>query len=68
MQEVVFGEKQVVGALASAWHFGKAMDLIASRRINPAGIISREYQFSETPEALETAHTRRDLCKLMIKH
>lgn len=68
IQEVVFGEKVVVGALASAWQFGKAMDLITSRRINPAGIISREYAFEEAAEALATAHTHRELCKLMIKH
>jgi 2-desacetyl-2-hydroxyethyl bacteriochlorophyllide A dehydrogenase len=67
MQEVVFGEKQVVGALASAWQFGKALDLISSRRLNPAGIISREYAFDEAAEALATAHTDRTLCKLMIK-
>ncbi len=68
LTEAVFGEKQLTGALASVWHFGKTLDLIANHRVNPAGIISREYAFDETPEALRTAHEQRDLCKLMIRH
>ena len=68
MEEVVFGEKQVVGALASAWHFGKSISLITSRRIDPAGIIGCENCFDEAAEAMHTAHTDRSLCKLMIRY
>jgi 2-desacetyl-2-hydroxyethyl bacteriochlorophyllide A dehydrogenase len=68
MKEVVFGEKQLVGAMASVWQFGKALDLIVNKRVNPAGIIAREYPFEQTPDALKQAHERRELCKLMIKH
>jgi L-iditol 2-dehydrogenase len=68
LKEVVFGEKQLVGAMASVWQFGRALDLIVNKRLNPAGIIAREYSFAQTPEALEQAHKRRELCKLMINH
>lgn len=68
LKEVVFGEKQVTGAMASVWQFGRALDLIQNHRVNPAGIIAREYSFEEAPEALRTAHEETELCKLMIRH
>jgi len=33
--ELVFGEKHVVGSLASAWQFERAIELIASGRLRP---------------------------------
>jgi len=68
VDEIVLGEKRVVGAVASAWHFGTALALIVDRRVNPDGAISRDYAFADTPDALRAAHERRDMCKLMIRH
>jgi threonine dehydrogenase-like Zn-dependent dehydrogenase len=68
MQEVVFGEKQVVGALASAWHFGRSLNLISSGRIDPAAKIEKEYRNEDAAKAMHQAHTDTSLCKLMIGH
>jgi threonine dehydrogenase-like Zn-dependent dehydrogenase len=66
--ELVFGEKHVVGSLASAWQFERTMDLIASGRVKPQLMFGATYAFADVPAALEAAHTRRDLGKIVIDH
>lgn len=66
--EVVFGEKHVVGSLASAWQFERTIDLIASRQVHPELVVGATYAFADLPAALEAARTRRDLGKIVIDH
>jgi threonine dehydrogenase-like Zn-dependent dehydrogenase len=66
--ELVFGEKHVVGSLASAWQFERTMELIASGRVTPSLMVGATFGFEEVPAALAAAQTRRDLGKIVIDH
>jgi 2-desacetyl-2-hydroxyethyl bacteriochlorophyllide A dehydrogenase len=66
--ELVFGEKRVVGSLASAWQFERAIDLIASGRLRPRLMVDTPRPFAELPSALADARDRRDLGKLVVAH
>jgi len=66
--ELVFGEKHVVGSLASAWQFERTIDLIAAGRVQPALMLGATFAFDAVPLALEAAQTRRDLGKVVIDH
>jgi 2-desacetyl-2-hydroxyethyl bacteriochlorophyllide A dehydrogenase len=66
--ELVFGEKHVVGSLASAWQFERTMELIAAGRVTPSLMVGGTFGFEEVPAALAAAQTRRDLGKIVIDH
>jgi threonine dehydrogenase-like Zn-dependent dehydrogenase len=66
--ELVFGEKQVAGSLASAWQFGRTVALVASGRITPSTVVGAVRPFEEVPRALAEAQHRRDLCKIVVDH
>lgn len=66
--ELVFGEKQVVGSLASAWQFERTIDLIVGGRVRPRLIVDAIRPFSELPAALRDARERPDLCKIVVQH
>jgi 2-desacetyl-2-hydroxyethyl bacteriochlorophyllide A dehydrogenase len=68
LTELVFGEKQLLGSLASAWQFGRTVALVASGRIAPSRVVSAVRPFAELPQALADAQSRRDLCKIVIDH
>ena len=65
---IVFGEKRIVGSLASAWQFGRTIDLIASGRIHPSLMVDAVRPFPELVNALEEARSRPDVCKAVIDH
>jgi len=68
LTEVVFGEKHVVGSLASAWQFERAIDLIAAGRLQPKLMVDTPRAFDALPLALADARDRRDLGKLVVAH
>lgn len=68
LSDIVFGQKRIIGALASAWHFGRTIDLIASAQIHPSLIVDAVREFPNLTEALAEAQTRPDLCKIVIDH
>jgi L-iditol 2-dehydrogenase len=65
---VVFGEKRVRGALASAWQFERALALIAAGRVHPRLMVDAPRPFLDLPSALEDLRTRPDLCKIVLDH
>jgi L-iditol 2-dehydrogenase len=66
--ELVFGEKHVVGSLASAWQFERAIELIASGRLRPRLMVDQLRAFEALPAALADARDRRDLGKIVVAH
>jgi threonine dehydrogenase-like Zn-dependent dehydrogenase len=66
--DLVFGEKHVLGSLASAWQFERTIALIAAGRIRPSLVVDAVRPFEELPGALADARERRDLCKIVIDH
>jgi len=66
--ELVFGEKRVVGSLASAWQFERAIELVAGGRLQPRLMVDRPRAFDALPEALADARDRRDLGKIVVAH
>jgi threonine dehydrogenase-like Zn-dependent dehydrogenase len=68
ISDLVFGEKHVVGSLASAWQFERAIELVATGRVRPGLMVGATYAFEDVPAALEAARARRDLGKIVIDH
>jgi threonine dehydrogenase-like Zn-dependent dehydrogenase len=68
LTEVVFGEKRVVGSLASAWQFERAIDLIVSGRLQPRLMVGAIRAFEDLRAALADARDRRDLGKIVVAH
>jgi 2-desacetyl-2-hydroxyethyl bacteriochlorophyllide A dehydrogenase len=66
--ELVFGEKHVVGSLASAWQFERAIQLIADGKLRPRLIVEEPRAFNALPAALADARDRRDLGKIVVAH
>jgi threonine dehydrogenase-like Zn-dependent dehydrogenase len=66
--ELVFGEKLVVGSLASAWQFERAIELISSGRLQPRLMVDAPRPFDTLPSALADARDRRDLGKIVVAH
>jgi len=66
--ELVFGEKHVVGSLASAWQFERAIELIAGGRLRPRLMAEQPRAFDALPAALADARDRRDLGKIVVAH
>jgi L-iditol 2-dehydrogenase len=68
ISELVFGEKHVVGSLASAWQFERAIDLICAGRLRPRLMVETPRAFEDLPQALADAQDRRDLGKIVVAH
>lgn len=66
--ELVFGEKHVVGSIASAWQFERVIDLIDSGRLQPRLMVDSPRAFDALPQALADARDRRDLGKIVVAH
>jgi L-iditol 2-dehydrogenase len=65
---VVRREITVTGALASRWHFGRAIALLRDGRIRVDGMVSRREHWTRADEVLRTAAVDRDVCKILLTH
>jgi len=66
--DLVFGEIELVGVMATAWQFPRAMRLIELGLVNVKAALDRVVPFSEAIEALREAHESNELGKLVIEH
>lgn len=65
---IVMRELIVRGAVASRWHFARAMDLISSGRIDTGALVSMEEPWDHVDRLLGVAHDDRDVCKILLQH
>lgn len=63
---IVAGEIIVRGANATRWQMPRAVALIQSGCVDPSPVVTAIYPLSETVDALELAHQRKDIGKLLI--
>jgi L-iditol 2-dehydrogenase len=68
VSDLVFGEKHIVGSLASAWQFERAIDLIAVGRLQPRVMVDEPRSFDDLPAALQDARDRHDVGKIVVAH
>jgi len=63
---IVNDEITVRGAFATRWQMSAAVDLIASKKINVAPIVSEVLDWKLAGEAMKMMATRTDLCKVVL--
>ncbi len=65
---VVTREITVTGALASRWHFGRAIALLDEGRVAVDRLVSRRAPWTEADALLRTAAVDHDICKVLLTH
>jgi 2-desacetyl-2-hydroxyethyl bacteriochlorophyllide A dehydrogenase len=66
--EIYSKELTIVSSYAGTYDtFSKAIDLIASKRFNPAPIITTQFDFADVKQGIENAEHNKDILKTVVK-
>jgi 2-desacetyl-2-hydroxyethyl bacteriochlorophyllide A dehydrogenase len=68
LESLVFGEVELLGVMATAWQFPRAIRMIQMGLVNVEQTLDRVVPFSKAIEALKEAHESKEVGKLVIEH
>lgn len=66
--DLVFGEVELVGVMATAWQFPRAMRMIELGLVNVEAALERVIPFSQAIDGLQEAFESNEVGKLVIEH
>ncbi len=65
---IVTKELTIVGALASRWHFDRAMKLVVSGAVDTGPLVSRSTAWTDVEAMLHVAHKDLSVVKILLEH
>ncbi len=66
--DLVFGEVELAGVMATAWQFSRAMRMIELGLVNVEAALDRVIPFSQALAGLQEAFESKEVGKLLIEH
>jgi 2-desacetyl-2-hydroxyethyl bacteriochlorophyllide A dehydrogenase len=66
--DLVFGEIELTGVMATAWQFPRAMRMIELRLVNVLAALEKVIPFSQGIEGIHQAYHSKEFGKLVIEH